>query len=120
MGTKREVAVIEGETESGFERVRLADVADVVRGVTYKKQDASEKPGEELIPILRANNIQDGVLEVEGELVHVPRKLVSESQVLRKGDVVIATSSGSKDLVGESSTHARRLDRFFRCFLCSS
>lgn len=86
-----------------YERVRLAEVADVIRGVTYKKQDASEKPGEGLIPILRANNIQDGVLEVRGDLVHVPRKLVSETQVLRKGDVVIATSSGSKDLVGKAA-----------------
>ncbi len=102
MGTKREI-VEELDTMDGFERVRLADVADVVRGVTYKKDDATEKPTKGLIPILRANNIQDGTLELDGDLVYVPRDLVSDEQVLRKGDIVIATSSGSKDLVGKAA-----------------
>ncbi len=102
MRTTQEPLVVMDAIEQ-FERVRLADVADVVRGVTYKKGDATEKPAKGMIPILRANNIQDGVLEVEGELVYVPRDLVKDAQVLRKGDIVIATSSGSKDLVGKAA-----------------
>ncbi len=86
-----------------FERVRLADVADVVRGVTYKKDDATLVPTEGWIPILRANNIQEGSLQLEGELVYVKPTSVNNGQVLQKGDIVIATSSGSKDLVGKAA-----------------
>lgn len=89
--------------DKDVERVRLSDVADVIRGVTYKKDDATAKPATGLVAILRANNIQDRRLITDEELVFVPKDLVGSEQLLRKGDVVIATSSGSKDLVGKAA-----------------
>jgi type I restriction enzyme S subunit len=100
---KRQKGVLEAEVIEDFERVRLADVADVIRGVTYKKDDARSKPENGVVPILRANNIQDGALELDGELVYVPSELIGKEQLLREGDIVIATSSGSKDLVGKAA-----------------
>lgn len=100
----KEVSTEEMDEPQNFERVRLKEIADILRGVTYKKDEATEKPADGLIPILRANNIQDRSLLLEQELVWVPRKAVSDLQVLRKGDIVIATSSGSKDLVGKAAT----------------
>jgi len=100
---KRPNSVIEAEVIEDFERVRLADVADIIRGVTYKKDDARSKPETGLVPVLRANNIQDGALELDGELVYVPSELIGKEQLLREGDIVIATSSGSKDLVGKAA-----------------
>lgn len=39
---------------SGWRRVRLGDIAEVVRGVTYKKEQATDKPAKGVLPILRA------------------------------------------------------------------
>ena len=40
---------------------------------------------------------------LDDELVYVPQASVSAEQVLRRGDIVVATSSGSKHLVGKSA-----------------
>lgn len=42
-----------------WESLPLNQIAEVVRGVTYKKQDAVEVPGSGLVPILRTTNISD-------------------------------------------------------------
>jgi len=53
--------------------------------------------------VLRATNIQDARLVLESDLVYVTASNVSPDQRLRAGDIVIATSSGSKHLVGKSA-----------------
>lgn len=53
------------------------------------------------MPVLRAGNITDtGV--VFDDLVYVPESKVSNQQLLRAGDVLIAASSGSLDVVGKA------------------
>lgn len=81
---------------------QIGDVADLVRGVTYKKQDASSEPAPGLVPLLRATNIH-GELDFDG-LVYVHESCVSEDQHLAPGDSVIAASSGSLSVVGKSAT----------------
>ena len=54
------------------------------------------------MPVLRATNIQESRLVLESDLVFVPDSNVSANQRLRAGDIVVATSSGSKHLVGKS------------------
>jgi type I restriction enzyme S subunit len=82
--------------------IRVGDIAEQVRGVSYAKSDASSTPGPDLIPILRANNITDDGLTF-GDLVYVPKSRVSNRQTLRTGDIVIAASSGSLDVVGKAA-----------------
>ena len=81
--------------------VGLGEVASVVRGVTYKKEQASSVPEDGFVPILRATNIQ-GHLNFD-ELVYVPEAVVRPEQRLRPGDVVLAASSGSAAVVGKST-----------------
>jgi type I restriction enzyme S subunit len=88
---------------SSWHRVRLGDIAEIVRGVTYKKEQATEGSARDTLPILRATNIQDGALVLDSDLVYVPADLVSDTQKLRVGDIVVATSSGSKHLVGKTA-----------------
>jgi len=80
----------------------LLNMVELVRGVSYKKAEARNQPGPGLVPVIRANNIQDGQLVFEG-LVYVPRERVSDVQRVRKGDIVIAMSSGSPDIVGKAA-----------------
>jgi type I restriction enzyme S subunit len=78
------------------------DLFSSVRGVTYSKADAVSIPSDGLVPILRANNIADGRI-VADDLVYVPAKYVSPEQYLRAGDLLIATSSGSRTVVGKAA-----------------
>jgi len=83
--------------------VRLADVAKLVRGVTYPKAEARDQPAPGYVPMLRATNIQGSKLVLDADLVHIAERNVSPEQRLRPGDIVVATSSGSKHLVGKSA-----------------
>jgi len=92
-----------GAATSDWHRAKLGDIAQVIRGVTYKKEQATSQPATDMLPILRATNVQDGGLVLDSDLVFVPKELVSETQKLRVGDIVVATSSGSKHLVGKTA-----------------
>lgn len=78
--------------------VELYDVADLVRGVSYRHPDLVESD-QDGIPLLRATNIGDGAL-VFDELLYVPPGHVKKEQLLRQFDAVIAMSSGSRKAVG--------------------
>ena len=80
----------------------LKDYIIQVRGVSYKPEDSSLVPKNDYIPILRANNIKNGKINYD-ELVYVKKSKIKESQILKKGDILICTSSGSKELVGKSA-----------------
>ncbi len=86
---------------AGWRHTTLGDVLDVVRGVTYKKEQASTEAKPGLLPVLRATNIQNGL--IFEDLVYVPENCVSETQLLRIGDIVIAASSGSRAVVGKAA-----------------
>lgn len=85
---------------SGWTMTTGEHLFQVVRGVTYNKNDASDSAGSGKIPILRAGNIQDSRLHHD-DLVYVPNECVSPQQILRSGDLVVAMSSGSKLIVGK-------------------
>lgn len=80
---------------------RLGECAQLIRGVSYPKSDSSTEPVDGWIPILRATNI-DGDLDFD-DLVYVHPRHVATEQFLRVGDVVVATSSGSRSQVGKAA-----------------
>jgi type I restriction enzyme S subunit len=86
----------------GWAEASLGSVAEIVRGVTYKKAEARATPEDGFIPIVRATNI-NGALNLESELVYVPVQRVSTAQRLRPGDIIVAASSGSLSVVGKSA-----------------
>ena len=92
-----------GSIPDGWTKARIGDICEIVRGVSYKKNQASEQPAEGKVPILRATNVQNAALVLDCDLVYVPSELVSDIQKLRVGDIVVATSSGSKHLVGKTA-----------------
>ena len=90
-------------------------LADVVRGVSYRKHEASDQPSEGMVPILRAHNISEGSLNT-GKLVYVPVVKVSQTQMIQANDMVIATSSGSASLVGKAAQATQAMDAAFGAF----
>lgn len=85
------------------------DLFDVIRGVTYSKEDARSEPFPGSVGVLRAGNILDGRLTLD-DVVYVPKRCVRENQLVRRGDVVIAMSSGSATVVGKAAIATEDLD----------
>jgi type I restriction enzyme S subunit len=70
--------------------------------VTFAKEDATSDQLPESVGVVRAGNIVEGELQAD-DLVFVPATKVAEKQILRRHDVLIATSSGSLDVVGKAA-----------------
>lgn len=93
----------------------VSDLAEQIRGVTYPKEAAGDTPRPGHVPLLRAGNITDrGV--VYNDLVYVPASLVSERQMLREHDVLVAASSGSLDVVGKAEAVGAGFEGSFGAF----
>jgi type I restriction enzyme S subunit len=91
---------------AGWIELQLGEVGSLIRGVSYKKEQSAEAPNAGLIPVLRATNITGSSLTFEN-LVYVPADNISSDQLLQTGDVVIASSSGSKEIVGKAGAFSR-------------
>ena len=89
------------ELPDGWVRTKIKDIAEFIRGVSYKKNQSSKTPLDYYVPILRANNINTQ-LNFE-DLVYVPREKVKDEQFIKVLDIIIAMSSGSKHLVGKAA-----------------
>lgn len=85
-----------------MENVLLKTIAKQVRGVSYKPNDLSKENIEGFVSLLRAGNIGTSRISNLDDLVFVAKKNVSEQQYLQEGDILIAASSGSIDIVGKS------------------
>lgn len=96
--------------------VRVGDVADQIRGVTFSKGDAVDKPMAGYSAVLRAGNIRDAGLSFE-DLVYVPSGRIKARQFVRRNDVLIAASSGSIDVVGKAARSLSDFNGGFGAFL---
>jgi len=81
----------------------VAEIAKVIRGVSYDKAYVIDAPRPEFIPILRAGNIGNS-LNTTDDLVWVPAKNISTDQLIQAGDIAICMSSGSATVVGKTAT----------------
>lgn len=96
--------------------VRIGDIAQQIRGVTFDKSESRTTPSPGYLPVLRAGNIRDAGLSFD-DLVYVPVGRIRDKQLLRRNDVVVAASSGSLDVVGKA---ARSLGDYARCLAVSA
>ncbi|HOB62419.1 MAG TPA: restriction endonuclease subunit S [Candidatus Competibacteraceae bacterium] len=91
------------ELPIGWINIELNAVAQIIRGVTYKREQSINESKEGFLPILRATNIT-GISLTFDDLVYVPAENILTEQLLLQGDVVIASSSGSKEIVGKAGS----------------
>ena len=95
--------------------VRVADICDQIRGVTFSGDDAVSTAQPGYLAVLRANNITETGLLL-ADLTFVPEARISEKQLIRAGDVVIAASSGSLSVVGKAAPALQDLQMGFGAF----
>lgn len=92
--------VFESDEAKKWERKSLVEVCDGDSGIWG--DPAHNSPS--CYPILRSNNIQDGKMILDDIAIRkVTEPSIIEKKRLRTGDVLVATSSGSKNLLGKSA-----------------
>ncbi len=81
--------------------VRLGEVAEVIRGLTFSKSSKAPKDG--YILVLRGGNIDSQTEKLRyDDNIYVDESIPKEEQYLVDGDCLIVASSGTKSSVGKS------------------
>ena len=87
------------EIPEGWTAKSINEITECVRGVSYDKSDLlTDGTG---VLVLRGNNIQDNKLVYDNNVAFVPATLISQDQFIKKGDIIMTMSSGSKEHIGK-------------------
>jgi len=101
--------VFESPEAQKWEKKKLGEVCEYSSGIWGDEPDNSEN----CYFVLRSNNIKDGkMIFTDLALRKVDAKYV-ESKCLKNGDILVTTSSGSKDLLGKSAIFIPPNDRTY-------
>ena len=84
--------------------MKIGELAEGVRGVSYRPEHLQEDLGPDRTVLLRSTNIQSGRLDFDAIQI-VPDYLVKPAQMVREGDLVVCMSNGSKALVGKAARY---------------
>lgn len=97
---------------SAWNEFPLSKFGAFVRGVSYNPSiDIYPYENDFTLQLLRANNIVDSSLDMN-DVVYVGRNVVSNKQILKYGDVIIAMSSGSAIAIGKSAQYKQNNDKY--------
>ena len=88
-----------GDVPEHWELRRIRNLGQAIIGLTYSPQDIVNKDEGKLV--LRASNISGGGI-VDADNVYV-RSPVPDKLVLREGDILICSRSGSRNLIGKNA-----------------
>ncbi|MEF3692886.1 MAG: restriction endonuclease subunit S [Acholeplasmataceae bacterium] len=89
--------IIPFELQPGWMWTRLGCLINVVGGTSYNKSDILK----EGIRILRGGNIQSNHILLFDDDVFLPDQYLSPEKTLKKNDIVIVGSTGSKNVIGK-------------------
>lgn len=96
-----------------YPAVELRNLLSMVQYGSSEK--ANEK--ENGVPVLRINNIKNGILEL-ADLKHIPlQEKVKTNLLLKDGDILIIRTSGSRNLVGTCAVFHEKQDFVFASYL---
>lgn len=85
-----------------MEKVKIGNYVKQIRGVSYKPNDLHNDLNSDSVILLRANNINEGKINFD-DIVYIDKSKVKKEQYLKKGDILVCASSGSKELVGKAA-----------------
>lgn len=93
--------VLKRKIPKGFQESQVGEIAKLIRGVSYSKNDIENKLTEKNIRILRATNITGNKIDLNNPII-VSKDFVSKDQILEKFEILITMSSGSIDHIGKN------------------
>lgn len=86
-----------GEIPNEWIVKKLKDIGYSVIGLTYSPDDLVEK--ESGILVLRSSNIKNSRISYDDN--KYVNKIIAEKQIVKKGDILICSRNGSKELIGK-------------------
>ncbi len=96
-------------SNSKFPMVPLGQIAELIRGITFRKGDQLESETADSLRVATTRAAQEAGI-VEEDLYHIPMKLLKDSKkTLRPGDILISTAN-SLNLLGRT-THVQSVAR---------
>lgn len=102
-----------GKIPKHWEVIRIKNIGEYRNGLTYKPTDITdENTG---ILVLRSSNIQDGKISLKDN-VYVSTFVRNELKV-KKGDILICSRNGSRELVGKNAIIEDLQDVTFGAFM---
>ena len=94
---------------SSFPMVPLGQIAELIRGITFRKSDQLEHSTEDSLPVVTTKAAQESGI-VDDALYHIPRSLLKDdNKLLQSGDILISTAN-SLHLLGRT-THVQDINR---------
>ena len=103
----------------GVEWVPFFDVCDLIRGITYNKEQEAKTQTFDAHKVLRANNITLHLNALNFDDVKLVSKdvVVKPAQHLFSGDILMCAGSGSKEHVGKVAYISENMDYTFGGFM---
>lgn len=103
----------------GVEWKKYYDVCDLIRGITYNKNQEAKTEKEDAYKVLRANNITLYLNTLNFDDVKLVSKdvVVKPEQHLYAGDILMCAGSGSKEHVGKVAYIFQNMDYTFGGFM---
>lgn len=83
---------------NGWNWCRLGELVRIINGVSYDKQDI----GNVGIRIIRGGNIDNLQIRLLQDDVFLPPKYYDDDKQVKKGDVIVVASTGSKVAIGRA------------------
>lgn len=111
--------LIEQCCPDGVEWKKYYDVCDLIRGITYNKNQEAKTEKEDAYKVLRANNITLYLNTLNFDDVKLVSKdvVVKPEQHLYAGDILMCAGSGSKEHVGKVAYIFQNMDYTFGGFM---
>lgn len=78
--------------------VKLGNLITIISGVSYDKKDVCNNG----IRILRGGNVNELKITLSPEDVYLPEKYYDSDKQVRKNDIIIVASTGSKTVIGKA------------------
>ena len=90
-----------GDVPEGWIVTPMRYVADPIIGLTYSPDNIVEEGIGSLV--LRASNIQDGKLDINGQKNIFVDAVVSDKLKVKQGDILVCSRNGSRRLIGKNA-----------------
>ena len=101
------------EIPEGWEVKSINDLSTICRGVSYKPSDLQDNG----VLILRGNNIENNHIVYDNNTAFLLPSMISAEQKIKRHDIIITMSSGSKEHIGKCAMFQMDSKHSFGAFL---
>jgi type I restriction enzyme S subunit len=108
--------VLKREIPDGWEVKSINDFCTSYRGVSYDKSNLLDSPADGVL-VLRGNNIDGNTLVYDGNVAYIPLSFVEPEQKIKKHDIIMTMSSGSKEHVGKCTMFQNDSEHTYGAFM---